>query len=314
MYSNCLAARARKASSRASRSSSSSGSPSLSSPAPGSSAEESGLQPWPRVPQLIWRGRATGNLRGWSRHATHMPHAHANTLSTMLLNKRTHLALMSRPYPWMNVSITGLVASELWRDFALNASGHANLLKLDELLLGMAGAPNITMESWTSFDLVLSIDGFGPPWRLPKQMLGMTPIVKVESPLKEFFAGRIQPGIHYEPVSYDLADLPARSRHLIEEAHSGSTRLHQMARAARDVAIDSFHALAQLDTLAVSLLRIQAASPWQVTNPYQGSRRTLLTRWHKVYISRNHSWTSPMLAHAKDDIADYLHRNFLPIR
>ncbi|GFH30435.1 hypothetical protein HaLaN_29292, partial [Haematococcus lacustris] len=46
-------------------------------------------------------------------------------------------------------------------------------------------------------------------------------------------------------VAYDLKDLPQRSWQLLEEIESGSQRLKRMAEAARDMAVDSFHALAQ---------------------------------------------------------------------
>jgi hypothetical protein len=47
--------------------------------------------------------------------------------------------------------------------------------------------------------------GVGTPWRLPEQFLSMSPILKVDSPLKEWFAVHLQPHVHYIPVRYDVS-------------------------------------------------------------------------------------------------------------
>jgi hypothetical protein len=41
---------------------------------------------------------------------------------------------------------------------------------------------------------------------------------------QEFWAHHFKPGVHYEPVSYDLRDLVQRSHDLIQEAKADSTR------------------------------------------------------------------------------------------
>ncbi|GFH25193.1 uncharacterized protein HaLaN_23119, partial [Haematococcus lacustris] len=101
------------------------------------------------------------------------------------LNKRLFLALLARPYPWMDIGITALVPEALWANITHPVKGsREGAAQMEKVVMGMVGRPNVTMEAWTQYDLTLSIDGFGPPWRLPRQLLGMTPIVKVESPLK----------------------------------------------------------------------------------------------------------------------------------
>ncbi|GFH25403.1 uncharacterized protein HaLaN_23355 [Haematococcus lacustris] len=213
----------------------------------------------------------------------------------------------------MDIGITALVPEALWANITHPVKGsREGAAQMEKMVMGIVGRPNVTMEAWTQYDLTLSIDGFGPPWRLPRQLLGMTPIVKVESPLKEFFASKLKPGVHYEPVAYDLKDLPQRSWQLLAEIESGSQRLQRMAEAARDMAVDSFHALAQLDTLAWSLMHVKSVCQWPVEDPgaiQPGKPHHL--RWHRVRLSRHHAWASPLLSLRKHSIQAYHRDTFL---
>ncbi|KAL6763884.1 hypothetical protein V8C86DRAFT_2483609 [Haematococcus lacustris] len=263
------------------------------------------LQPWPRIPRLVWRGRATGYIRGWNPVVAHDHQwRHSSKLGSLLLNKRLYMSLLARPYPWMDVGITGLVPDPM---SGFRARGSTAGPQMDKQIMMVVGKPNVTMEAWAQYDLTLSVDGFGPPWRLPRQLLGMTPIVKVDSPFKEWFARRLQPGVHYEPVEYDLSSLAYRTKQLIAEAHSGSDRLHRMAIAAREMAIDDFHAIRQMDMLAWSLLNIKAASPWKVASPVwsASSPPPVHQRWNKITLSRDYEWGNAMLAKVKEDIMDF---------
>ncbi|KAJ9517814.1 hypothetical protein QJQ45_004136 [Haematococcus lacustris] len=273
---------------------------------------ETDLQPWPRIPRLVWRGRATGYVRGWSPIVAHDHQwRHATKLGSLLLNKRLYMSLLARPYPWMDVGITGLVPDPM---SGFKARGSTSGSQTDQQIMAVVGRSNVTMEAWTQYDLTLSIDGFGPPWRLPRQLLGMTPIVKVESPFQEWFAKRLQPGVHYEPVEYDLSNLASRSKQLMAEAHSGSDRLHRMALAAREMAVNDFHAMMQMDMMAWSLLNVKAASPWKVASPHWSASNPppVHLRWNKVTLGRDHQWGNAMLAKVKEDIMDFHQATFGP--
>ncbi|GFH08287.1 uncharacterized protein HaLaN_03223, partial [Haematococcus lacustris] len=247
------------------------------------------LQPWPRIPRLVWRGRATGYIRGWNPVVAHDHQwRHSSKLGSLLLNKRLYMSLLARPYPWMDVGITGLVPDPM---SGFRARGSTAGPQMDKQIMMVVGKPNVTMEAWAQYDLTLSVDGFGPPWRLPRQLLGMTPIVKVDSPFKEWFARRLQPGVHYEPVEYDLSSLAYRTKQLIAEAHSGSDRLHRMAIAAREMAIDDFHAIRQVRPGRPRLVAIGIGQPTPSSRPscqvygslpYQANEG-LLDYYHNMY-------------------------------
>lgn len=61
-----------------------------------------------------------------------------------------------------------------------------------------------------------------------------------------------------------LSDTVIRASNVIEEAHRNSSRFRAMAATARDMAIESFNALAQLDSVIWSLLRAHELCDWTV--------------------------------------------------
>jgi hypothetical protein len=86
--------------------------------------------------------------------------------------------------------------------------------------------------------------------------------------MQEPFARRIIPNVHYIPVRHDLCDIVEVTRRVIEEGQRNSTRLRAMAVAARDMAVESFNALAQLDSFIWGFLKAQKACTWKVgTSP-----------------------------------------------
>jgi hypothetical protein len=58
--------------------------------------------------------------------------------------------------------------------------------------------------------------------------------------------------------------LVSKAREVIEEAQHNSTRQQAMAAAARDAAVANFNALAMLDSVVWSLLRIKEMCTWEV--------------------------------------------------
>jgi hypothetical protein len=60
-----------------------------------------------RIPKAIWRGSATGYLRGWSPLTASHPHNHKSHAARSLMNKRIYLSAMGRVYPWLDVGLVG---------------------------------------------------------------------------------------------------------------------------------------------------------------------------------------------------------------
>lgn len=45
-------------------------------------------------------------------------------------------------------------------------------------------SPRVSLDSWGLYQLCIAIDGHGPAYRLPRQLLGMAPVAVVESILR----------------------------------------------------------------------------------------------------------------------------------
>jgi hypothetical protein len=60
-----------------------------------------------RIPKAIWRGSATGYLRGWSPLTASHPDNHKSHAARSLMNKRIYLSAMGRVYPWLDVGLVG---------------------------------------------------------------------------------------------------------------------------------------------------------------------------------------------------------------
>jgi hypothetical protein len=73
------------------------------------------------------------------------------------------------------------------------------------------------------------------------------------------FEERFEPGEHFEPVRYDLADLLSRGQELVNKFKSGGknqTEMLDMAAAAGSKALDVFNLLGQLDALTYAILKV----------------------------------------------------------
>ncbi|KAJ9530355.1 hypothetical protein QJQ45_000726 [Haematococcus lacustris] len=262
-----------------------------------------------RVPRAVWRGSATGYLRGWSPNVSTDPINLQSHAGRSLFNKRTYMAAMARPYPWLDIGITGFWPKH-WSapEPVLDEAGKA------VLKLSMRQA--IDLEAWSRYTLSISVDGHGPPWRLARQMLGMTPVAKVESPLKEWYSHLLRPGVHYEPIRHDLHDLASRTRTLILEAKRNSSRLQHMAAAARDLVAGHMNGLSQLDALMTAILHTKKVCQWQVqppavlvneTQPSPAAQLRLPNNLAIAATSRQLIATSPMnqkSGHINVDISD----------
>lgn len=65
-----------------------------------------------------------------------------------------------------------------------------------------------------------------------------------------------------------LSDLVWKAREVVESAQQDSSALQAMASAARDAAVAHFNALAMLDSVVWSLLRIKEMCSWEVRRCY----------------------------------------------
>ncbi|KAL6748898.1 hypothetical protein V8C86DRAFT_2866046 [Haematococcus lacustris] len=245
------------------------------------------------IPQVLWRGSGNGYMRGWSPAASTNPDNQRTKASRTLFNKRLYMSLMSRPYPWLNIGL----------------KGSGKLLESKEVVEA-AFRPAVDQEEWSRYMFSISIDGHGTPWRLARQMLGMAPILKVDSPLKEWFSHLLKSGVHYEPIHADLRNLPIRSLELLREAQRNSTRLERMAEATRDLVIQNVNVFAQLDYLMVCILRVKQICQWAVQPPALPGSSIGEKGWHLVRQQR-HSHESATFHHMHREIITALPLNFM---
>jgi hypothetical protein len=73
-----------------------------------------------------------------------------------------------------------------------------------------------------------------------------------------------KPGVHYEPVRYDLTNLVARGQELLAKfngsgtATNSSAAMQRMAAAAASKALETFSLLGQLDVLAYAAQKVRS--------------------------------------------------------
>jgi hypothetical protein len=77
------------------------------------------------------------------------------------------------------------------------------------------------------------------------------------------FEELFKPGVHYEPVRYDLSDLVKRGQDLLSRFNGsgsktqGMTPLQQMTAAAASKALETFNFVGQLDTVAYTAQKVR---------------------------------------------------------
>ncbi|GFH31141.1 uncharacterized protein HaLaN_30123, partial [Haematococcus lacustris] len=222
-----------------------------------------------RVLKAFWRGSANGFNRGWTPKVSRDKNSTRNPIVWQLLNKRTYMAMMSRPYPWLDIALSGWAPS-------VNENVTKALTK-----------SALDLEDWARYVLTISIDGFGAPWRLGSQLLGMTVVARMESPYKTWLDPYLKPGIHYEPVQHDLRDFVSRTHDLVREAERDSHRLQRMAEAARDLVATQANGIAQLDTFMASVLAVKRICAWEVQAP--SSSKGGSHKWEVLQLPRHNN-------------------------
>uniref|UniRef100_A0A383W761 Glycosyl transferase CAP10 domain-containing protein n=1 Tax=Tetradesmus obliquus TaxID=3088 RepID=A0A383W761_TETOB len=162
----------------------------------------------------------------------------------------------------------------------------------------------VGLEAWASCAATLSIDGYGPPFRLPQQLLLPSAVLKQASPYQSWLDWDLQPGVHYQQFVYDLSDLEEKAFQMLgvgsersrtkQEGASGATldaawaELRGMAEAAHSAVAAKVDVFAQLDAFAWSVARYKEACPWDVAAPAAGERV-----FHVVQLNPSEMFNSP---------------------
>ncbi|KAL6747117.1 hypothetical protein V8C86DRAFT_1382858 [Haematococcus lacustris] len=242
------------------------------------------------ITKAVWRGSSTGMMRGWSPRTSTKEASVSHEAAKSLFNKRTYMAVMSRPYPWLDIGLTGYY----WDPNHLKAVATLN---------------HMDMEEVSRYMMSISIDGNGTPWRFPRQLLSMTAVAKVDSALKEWFAHLLQPGVHYVPIKHDLRDLASRTHDLIMEAQHDSSRLERMADAARDAAVKHMNGVAQLDALMAAIAHSKQVCQWEVQAPGDASQPGE-PNWQLIKLKRDKHWHGRGFRHLRENIMAELRQHF----
>jgi hypothetical protein len=153
----------------------------------------------------------------------------------------------------------------------------------------------VGLEAWASSAATLSLDGYGPPFRLPQQLLLPAAVLKQTSPYQPWLDWELQPGVHHEQLAYNLSDLEEKVFAMLGvDGDSSSTlqsaweRLQGMAEAAHGVVAAKVNVFAQLDAFAWSVARYKEACPWDVVAPAADERM-----FHVVQLNPNEVFNSP---------------------
>jgi hypothetical protein len=182
----------------------------------------------------------------------------------------------------------------------------------------------VGLEAWASSAATLSLDGYGPPFRLPQQLLLPAAVLKQASPYQTWLDWDLQPGVHYEQFAYDLSDLEEKVFAMLGVSSAGSSargaaagsssaaadsavkRLRSMAEAAQRVVVRKVDVFAQLDAFAWSVARYKEACPWDVAAPAAGDRV-----FHAVQLHPSEVFNSPGVPESvRLQVMRQLHVNF----
>jgi hypothetical protein len=172
----------------------------------------------------------------------------------LLRNKRVQLALMSFPYSYLDVKVTSL--PQLTPD-CLGARPETSKAAEFAAVARVIHGEGIGMEGWSEHRASLSVDGYGPAYRLPQQLLAGQVVLRMQSPYQSWFEHHLTAGVHMFEFDYDLSNFLLRAgelrRGLLVEPHIYKLVSEQ----ARAVAIDVLDVFAQLDSFAWSIARIK---------------------------------------------------------
>ena len=206
-------------------------------------------------PAVFWRGGDTGGIWDVHRFSRNLSSARWDELHVydrVFRKKRVHAVLSSTPYDFMDVKLTKLTSDGARKDNPLRAFKH-------NIIFGH-GLP---MAEWNSYAVQLSLDGLGPAFREPLQLLGSSVLLLARSQMDLFYHQLLEPGKHVEVFDEDLSDLVAVSKRLVAEWRRDSTRLSSQVRNMNAFALDHLTLEAQLRSFAWSLLKVRALVPWK---------------------------------------------------
>lgn len=121
---------------------------------------------------------------------------------------------------------------------------------------------------------------YGPPFRLPQQLLLGSAVLRMQSPYQTWLDWQLLPGQHLQEFAYDLTGLEKQLLQLLGlgggqgtaagGAEHARASLQGMARAARALVASRVHLVAQLDAFAWSVARYKDVCRWQVQAPVEG--------------------------------------------
>jgi hypothetical protein len=182
----------------------------------------------------------------------------------------------------------------------------------------------VGLEAWASSAATLSLDGYGPPFRLPQQLLLPAAVLKQASPYQTWLDWDLQPGVHYEQFAYDLSDLEEKVFAMLGVSSAGSSargaaagsssapadsavkHLRSMAEAAQRAVVRKVDVFAQLDAFAWSVARYKEACPWDVAAPAAADRV-----FHAVQLHPSEVFNSPGVPESvRLQVMRQLHVNF----
>jgi hypothetical protein len=115
---------------------------------------------------------------------------------------------------------------------------------------------------------------------------------------------QFHPGVHFEPIRHDLADLADRTRQLIEEAGIDPSRLERMATAAMEQAVEVLSALSQVDSAAWALARAAEASTTSIAAPETE------VGWEALKLPPTFKMTAPFMEHHKRRVIEAMPHHF----
>ena len=169
------------------------------------------LPPWhERLPMAFWRGSTTGSKD--------------IDLTTLELNRRYQLALLSRAWPdRLDARLNRAVQC---RD-AIAHEQVKNRLQKEGLLSATVSPWHAGLHAWQ-----IDIDGNVNSWGLLWKLLSGSCILRVQSPRRQWYHQRLKAWEHVVPVRADLTDLGER----LEWCHSHRQDCAAIARAGQALA------------------------------------------------------------------------------
>jgi hypothetical protein len=172
-------------------------------------------------------------------------------------SKRAMMALMAHPFSFFDV---GIMDPETLKDI-----WHPAIAEVIQ-------KPRVELSQWGAYSITVSIDGWGPPYRLPFQILGGSVTLAQKSPyvtwLEAYKNDLWRPGVHYESFEYDLSDFVVKAREVV---HRPREQLQAMAEASQKSGVQLLNVFSMLDSIMWSLMRIKEVSQWKVRPPKPGS-------------------------------------------